>query len=142
MKNSKEEVFKIGELAKLAKVNIQTIRYYERQKILSPAFRKANGYRVYDEDSLKKLYFIKEAQSLGFSLQEIKVLLTLRVDSRNNRKKVREKTSVKIEEVKEKVKKLKKIEKSLKRLVKKCEENIETEDCPILESFEVKHVKR
>lgn len=70
-----------GALAKIAGVNIQTLRFYDREDILKPAFRTDVGYRVYDAESMKRLKFIIQAKELGFSLKEIKDLLSLRVRS-------------------------------------------------------------
>ncbi len=71
----------IGKLAKEVGVNIQTVRYYERLKLLSPAARKPPGYRLYGGDNVRRLRFIKDAQALGFTLSEITELLNLRVSS-------------------------------------------------------------
>ena len=69
----------IGHLAKAVGVNIQTVRYYERLKLLSPSVRRPSGYRVYGENEERRLRFIRNAQSLGFTLHEIEELLNLRV---------------------------------------------------------------
>ena len=61
----------IGQVAAAAAVNIQTVRYYERRGLLSPARRTPSGYRQYNEDAVARLRFIKHAQELGFSLKEI-----------------------------------------------------------------------
>lgn len=69
-------------IAEKAHVNIQTIRYYERIKLLAPKLRKdSKRIRFYDDESLKTLNFIKHAQELGFQLEEIKELLKLRSES-------------------------------------------------------------
>jgi DNA-binding transcriptional MerR regulator len=68
----------IGRLAKLAGVKPDTVRYYERVGLLPKADRKRSGYRVYDEAALRRLRFIKKAQVLGFSLDEIRRILSLR----------------------------------------------------------------
>ncbi len=70
----------IGQVAAGAGVNIQTVRYYERRGLLPRAPRTASGYRQYDPDAVARLRFIKRAQDLGFSLQEIAELLELRVE--------------------------------------------------------------
>ncbi|MDH5395174.1 MAG: MerR family DNA-binding protein, partial [Gammaproteobacteria bacterium] len=67
----------IGFLAKAADVNIETIRYYQRIGIISEPTKPAQGYRVYPTETLKRIRFIKRAQQLGFSLQEINELLEL-----------------------------------------------------------------
>ena len=70
-----------GQLAKAVCVNIHTVRYYERFRLLGPSARRPSGYRIYDEDEERRLRFIKNAQALGFSLQEIAELLKLSVTS-------------------------------------------------------------
>jgi len=68
----------IGELARRANVTVQTVRFYERQGLLPEPERKESGYRVYGEKELERLLFIRQAQALGFSLNEIKVILQMR----------------------------------------------------------------
>ena len=65
---------KISELSKSTHTNIETIRYYEKQGVLQPPKRLANGYRYYDEESVEQLKFIKKCRTLGFSLENIKAL--------------------------------------------------------------------
>ena len=65
---------KISELSKSTHTNIETIRYYEKQGVLQPPKRLVNGYRYYDEESVEQLNFIKKCRTLGFSLENIKVL--------------------------------------------------------------------
>ena len=68
----------IGQLAKLAGVKPDSVRFYERSGLLPAAKRTPAGYRIYDEPALKQLRFIKQAQALGFTLDEIKRILSLR----------------------------------------------------------------
>ena len=68
---------RIGQLAGKARVNIQTIRFYERQRVLERAERNQSGYRSYADKDLLKLRFIKQSQELGFTLREIKQLMQL-----------------------------------------------------------------
>ena len=68
----------IGRLAKLAGVKSDTVRFYERSGLLPKPLRTASAYRVYDDAALKQLRFIKKAQSLGFSLDEVGRILHLR----------------------------------------------------------------
>jgi len=74
----KEPSYLIGQLAKAAGVKTDTVRFYEKSGLLPRTERTAAAYRVYDETALKRLLFIKQAQSLGFSLDEIKRILSLR----------------------------------------------------------------
>ena len=70
----------IGKIAKKANVSVETIRFYERKGLVEEPQRKQSGYRQYLEDDVKKLIFIQHAKSLGFSLNEIKDLMTLQAD--------------------------------------------------------------
>ena len=67
----------IGRLASACDVNIDTIRYYERKNILQPNGRTDAGYRLYSQDSIARLNFVRGAQTLGFTLSEIAELLDL-----------------------------------------------------------------
>jgi MerR family Zn(II)-responsive transcriptional regulator of zntA len=71
----KEGMYTIGRLARRAKVNTDSIRFYERQGLLSPANKTDAGYRLYTEDAIRRLAFIKHAQQCGFSLAQIRSLL-------------------------------------------------------------------
>lgn len=68
----------IGELAKHVGVNVQTVRFYERRGLLPAPPRKESGYRIYEDGDLRRLRFIRQAQRLGFSLDEIKSVLRMR----------------------------------------------------------------
>lgn len=77
MKRNGQRFF-IGDLAKLAGVKPDSVRFYEKSNLLPEPERNESGYRVYKEDALKRLKFIKQAQSLGFSLEEVRRILSLR----------------------------------------------------------------
>lgn len=137
MSMKEEQLYQIGALAVKAQVNIQTIRYYERIKILAPKLRKdSKRVRFYDNDSLKTLLFIKNAQELGFQLDEIKDLLRLRSESTGRCDRVRKRASEKLENVQFKIKNLKAIEKNLKNLIGECEAKKNQQECPIIEGME------
>ncbi len=129
----------IGKVAKAAGVNVETIRYYERLGLLPEPMRKSSvwghGYRMYQEKELNQLLFIREAKNLGFSLKEIKELLSLRVDKRSNCERIREKTERKLADVQDKISKLMRLRKSLQRLIKACKERKVTDPCPILKAL-------
>ena len=72
----------IGEVAEEANVNIETLRYYERRGIVPKPPRSVSNYRLYPEETVKRVLFIKSAQELGFTLKEIKQLLSLRASPR------------------------------------------------------------
>ncbi len=71
----------IGDVAKRANVHIETLRYYERLGIVPKPPRTRSNYRLYPEDTVRRVRFVKHAQELGFSLKEIKELLSLRATS-------------------------------------------------------------
>lgn len=96
----------IGQLAKMAGVHVQTVRYYERRNLLQPTDRKASGYRMYGDDALKRLRFIKNAQALGFTLREINDLLNLRVSSVARCGTIQVKAQAKLRQVKAKTRDL------------------------------------
>ena len=136
----KDDLYQIGVLAHKAQVNIQTIRYYERIKLLAPKMRKdAKRVRYYNNDSLKTLNFIKHAQELGFQLEEIKELLKLRSESTGRCDRVRKRATDKLSSVQFKIKTLREIEKNLKKLIGECEARKNQEDCPIIEGMEVQN---
>lgn len=126
----------IGRIARLARVNIQTVRYYERRGILSPDGHRESGYRLYTEEAIRKIRFIKNAQELGFTLDEIAGLLRLRVGRRTRCKDVRRKAETKLGQVNEKIAQLRSMRHVLERLVRTCRKRSTTDACPILGSLE------
>ena len=125
----------IGELARRAGVNIQTIHYYERRKLILPVGRRESGYRVYDDDTLKRILFIRHAKELGFTLEEIRGLLDLSSDAAVSCDSVKEKATHKLRDVEEKIKALGSIKRILKELIDACNKRSPTEKCPILKSI-------
>lgn len=79
-KDYEMERFKVGKIAKHADVNVETIRYYEKIKLMPKPQRIESRYRVYDEVDLKRLQFIKRSKELGFTLKEIKELLNMKIE--------------------------------------------------------------
>src|SRR5438876_227332 len=126
----------IGRLAKAIGVNVQTIRYYERRRLLSPTVRTPSGYRVYGEEEVQRLRFIKNAQALGFTLQEVADLLNLRVSSAARCGDVQRRAQAKLAKVDAKLKDLESMARVLKDLIKSCRGGQPTDRCPILKSLE------
>jgi MerR family mercuric resistance operon transcriptional regulator len=89
----------IGRLAREAGVNLETVRFYERQGLLSKPPRSASGYRLFPADAARRLKFIKRAQELGFSLSEIRQLLALRTSRRTTSAEIRKRTEAKIADI-------------------------------------------
>ncbi len=73
-------MYRIGELAKLANVTPDTIRYYEKQQIIDHEVRTEGGFRLYTDNDLQRLRFIRYARQLGFTLESIRELLSIRID--------------------------------------------------------------
>ena len=131
-----KEEYTIGKLAKKSGVTVETVRFYEQKGLIKqPSTR--SGYRKYPYDDIVKIKFIKRTQELGFTLNEAKELLDLRVKSNAKCGQVKSKAELKLQEVDEKIKDLNKIKRSLKKLIGACSNNEKsTLECPILECFE------
>ena len=127
---------KTGELAKQAGVNVETLRFYEREGLLVEPPRRASGYREYPPDTVQRIRFIQRAKELGFTLREIKGLLELRVDPETTCAEVKEQAAEKIADVKQKISDLKKIERALNKLMNTCRGSGPIDECPILEHLE------
>jgi Hg(II)-responsive transcriptional regulator len=130
------EYLTIGQLAKQAHVNRETVRYYERRRLISRPPRSISGYRVFSDDAVRRLRFIRHAKMLGFSLNEIRELLALRVDSIDACDRVRVRTQAKLPDIDNKIRSLRRMKAALTRLVGACERRGKTNDCPILDSLE------
>jgi MerR family mercuric resistance operon transcriptional regulator len=126
----------IGQLAKLVDVNLQTIRYYEREKLLPKPSRLPSGYRVYPMDSARRIRFIKRSQQLGFTLAEVRELLSLRVDAKRDRSDVRAIANAKVADIDAKIQALTAIRRSLLEITDHCKGSGPAKDCPILASLD------
>ena len=127
---------KIGEVAERGGVNLQTIRYYEREKLLPEPPRLASGYRVYPDQTVRRVRFIKRAQEIGFTLAEIRELLAIRIDSGRDSAEVRALANAKINNIEEKIQTLHRIKEALGRITERCSGCGPASECPILESID------
>jgi len=127
----------IGQVAKKAGVNFQTVRYYERRRLVLPSGRRESWYRFYAPEAVQRIRFIKNAQELGFTLREISGLLKLRVSHRAQCGDVKKKAEAKLKDVKSKIGGLLALEKVLSDLVKSCRSQATTEGCPVLKALEI-----
>jgi MerR family transcriptional regulator, copper efflux regulator len=124
----------IGRLARLGNVRADTIRHYERLRLVRPLRRSPSGYRLYDDEALLRLQFIKRAKAVGFSLEEIRKLLALNETHTANCEAMLEITEAKIEEMRRKISDLSRIRTILARLAKDCPGGmVAVSACPILE---------
>jgi MerR family mercuric resistance operon transcriptional regulator len=128
----------IGQLARKAQVNVETIRYYERRGLMPEPPRRESGYRQYSEPDVTRIKFIRRAQTLGFTLKEISELLSLRVDPDTTCGDVRKRAEVKIADMEEKIKALQRMKKALTKLASTCRGRGPTSECPILEMLSSK----
>ena len=132
----------IGQLAKKAQVNVETVRYYERRGLIPKPPRRNSGYRQYSQDIVARIEFIKRAKELGFSLKEILELLYLRVNPNTTCVDVKKRAEAKIVDAEEKIRALQSIKKALTKLVALCSGKGPTGECPIMEVLDKKEGKR
>jgi MerR family copper efflux transcriptional regulator len=129
------EKLSIGELARQANVNIETIRYYERRGLISEPPRNKSGHRQYSREAVRRTDFIKRCQSLGFSLKEIEEILELRITSESTCADMKSRVTEKLNDVARKIDQLALIHDALSRLQKKCSGKGPIGNCPILEEL-------
>src|SRR2546430_13661225 len=130
----------IGELSKRSGVNIETIRYYERIKMLPTPPRTASGRRIYGATDLRILAFIRRARELGFSLDEIRALLRLGGPEKASCREVREIAAHHLEGIRAKLGDLRKLERLLAKTVARCSGRT-APDCPVLDILDIQRSK-
>lgn len=137
-----EGTIHIGEAGKLAGMSVDTIRFYQKQGLIAPAPRSAGGYRLFTEELIRNLTFVKRAQELGFSLNEIKELLSLR-QSQHVCPGVQSLLERKLQEVRDKIEKLIHMESELNRELRNCKRKLgnkraicRSQCCPLIEKLE------
>jgi MerR family mercuric resistance operon transcriptional regulator len=123
--------FRIGELADVTGVNLETVRYYERIGVMPEPGRTASGHRAYTEAHRDRLVFIRRARELGFSLDTVRRLIALSDPSENTCAQVRSLASEHLEEVRRKLADLVRLEAALDHLVRKCDQNT-FDECPVV----------
>ncbi len=125
---------RIGQVAKAAGVHVETVRFYERQGLIQQPKKPAMAFRRYPMEIVERIRFIKHAQSLGFTLQEIQDLLSLRADSADACKAVQQCAQNKLAMVRDKIAALQRMETVLAELITTCDQDIpQNHLCPILE---------
>lgn len=126
----------IGQVARRSGFGVETVRFYERNGLIDEPPRRTSGYRQYPESVISRLRFIKRAKELGFSLKEIKELLSLRVEPTTTCSDIRERAQAKIIDVEGKIQSLEGIKEVLKRLTTSCSGVGPLSECPIVEALE------
>lgn len=130
-----------GELAKEGGVNRETIRYYERNELLPVPARSDGGYCLFPDDTSTRIHFIKRAQAVGFSLDEIRTLLGLKYDEDGTCGDVRGLAEEKLTEIERKIQLLMAMKQTLLSLVDDCPGGERPlSECPILETFSVEPI--
>ncbi len=125
-----QENFTIGQLAKRTAVTVETIRYYQRRGLLTEPAKPLHGIRSYTEHDLQRLRFIKQGQKLGFSLDQLKKLLSL--EDKQQCPEARDIAMKKLLSIRERIEGLKNMEKALSDLVECCSQNSDAISCPII----------
>lgn len=131
----KTQLYKIGELAKLAGVSVDTIRFYEEKRLITPHSRSPSGYRWFSEQELEKLRFIQRTKAVGFTLNEIAELMALKLHpDAHTCEEVKNVTLDKIDQVSAKIAELNKIRHSLQQLAVACDGGAHSsQHCTILQ---------
>lgn len=131
-------MYRIGELSKLANVTPDTIRYYEKQRMIDHEVRTEGGFRLYTDNDLQRLRFIRYARQLGFTLESIRELLSIRIDPEHHT--CQESKSIvkaRLDEVEARIQELQAMQRSLQRLNDACCGTAHSSVyCSILEALE------
>jgi MerR family mercuric resistance operon transcriptional regulator len=134
--SSRAKNLPIGEISKQSGVNVETIRYYERVKMLGPPPRTASGRRIYHSTDLRILVFIRRSRELGFSLNQIRALLRLGGPEKASCREVREIAAHHLEDIRAKLSDLKKLERLLAKTVAQCSGRT-APNCPVLNILDI-----
>jgi Hg(II)-responsive transcriptional regulator len=126
----------IGQLANAAGVKVETVRYYERRGLLPEPARRPSGYRQYTPEAVRRIRFIRHAQQLGFSLQEVSELL-LRVDPDTSCGEVKHRTEIKIADIERRIEDLRQVQQALATLAANCTGEGSIGVCPILDALDL-----
>ena len=130
----------IGGLSQLTGVNIETIRYYEKIKVLPVPSRTANGRRMYGPMEHRILAFVRRSRELGFSLDEVRALLRLGGPEKASCREVREIAAHHLDDIRAKIADLRKLERLLAKTVAQCTGTTAPE-CPVLDILDIQRSK-
>jgi MerR family Zn(II)-responsive transcriptional regulator of zntA len=130
-------MFTIGKLAGLTGVSNDTLRYYEQEDLIRPAAKSPAGYRLYDQDSARRIHFIKHAQGCGFTLAEIRELLALRGRDNACCGDIRTRAVEKKLQIENKIRAMKAMSRALDQLITECaDETQPVKECAIIAALE------
>lgn len=133
---AREKPFTIKQAAVLAGVGTETVRFYERERLIPEAPRTPAGYRQYSRETVHRLRFIKRAQALGFSLSEVRELFALTLSSGTTRSDIRNRAQAKIQDIEDKIAALQHMKTTLTRITQTCDGKGPLAGCPILEALQ------
>ena len=125
----------IGQVAKLTGVSIETIRYYEKEGLITEPERSPSGYRQYPEETIKRVLFIQRAKEVGFTLKEINDLLTLQNEPRACCGDFLSRATMKLKQIDEQIRELQRMKNALQGLTRECVSDSGLDDCPILDAL-------
>lgn len=126
----------IGKVAKRVGIGVETVRFYERKGLVKAPPRSPSGYRLYPDAAVDRLRFVLRAKELGFTLEQIGILLDLRVGADRACDEVRALASDRLADVEDKLEQLQQIARVLREVISTCDDNGRTDECPILDALE------
>ncbi len=127
-----DELLTIGKVAIQTDCNIETIRYYEKENLLAPPHRTEGGHRLYTAEMVKRLVFIRRCRELGFSMQEIRELLSVVDGEQVSCEHVKQISDLHLSDIRSKISDLRKMARSLKELSSQCSGE-DVPECPIID---------
>ncbi|WMS86279.1 Zn(2+)-responsive transcriptional regulator [Pleionea litopenaei] len=131
-------MFRIKQAATLSGFSVDTLRFYDKQELASPSMRSASGYRLYNEDDIDRLRFIRHAKDIGFNLDSVRELLAIRLHKdQSSCEDVKSLTAEKLSEIDDKIRELQQMRAAVKRLHDNCCGGAESaEQCTILQALD------
>ncbi|MDH5325269.1 MAG: heavy metal-responsive transcriptional regulator [Gammaproteobacteria bacterium] len=129
-------MLRIGAVAKQTGLGIETVRFYEREGLISKPSRTSSGYRQYPETVVKQLRFIQHAKNLGFSLKEIAELISLKNSTESNCTGIKLAAQARLDDIQNKIDALERMKQSLLPLLQQCQSDKPISDCPILNNLD------
>jgi Cd(II)/Pb(II)-responsive transcriptional regulator len=129
------KLIRIGELSAVADCPVETIRYYEREGLLSKPKRTSGNYRLYDRQHIETLQLIRNCRALDMTLEEIRTLLTLRTTPARACTAVNDLLDEHIKHVRDRISELRKLDRTLRSLRAKCRQTLSVENCEILKGI-------